>query len=249
MSMSVDKIIDGMPNPILTKITGTPSYDPIKTINNELTSNAYDIQTNLGCGTIGYAQLTLTPNVYATISIKPWNSPPNPGIQAVIAEGSTAAQISALNRAFDVATAVYASYHLVSNALKKQLLAAVDKISIFSLKQPYIGYGNVTVLQLFTHLYLIYTQISPGDLAFNEEQMTCDYDPNLPIKHVFLQIEEAVAYADHGGDPIPAVTITNHAYTLIFKTGIFVDNCCDWKCLPTVHKIWIYFKVFFACAH
>ena len=59
--------------------------------------------------------------------------------------------------------------------------------------------------------------------------MIHDYDPNLPIKHLLLQTEEDVAYADHGGDPVPAVTITNHAYTLVFKTGIFFDNCQDWK--------------------
>ena len=79
--------------------------------------------------------------------------------------------------------------------------------------------------------------------------MTRGYDPNLPIETLFLQIEDAVAYANHSGGPIPAVTITNRAYTLVFKTGIFVDNCRDWKCLPAVQKIWIDFKVVFARAH
>ena len=88
------------------------------------------------------------------------------------------------------------------------------------------------VLQLLTHLYTTYAQISPGNLAFNKEQMIRDYDPNLPIEHLFLQIEEDVTYADHGYEPIPAVTITNRAYTLVFKTCIFSDNCRDWKRLP-----------------
>ena len=122
-----------------------------------------------------------------------------------------------------------------------QLLAAVDNIFICSLKHPYIVYDNVTVLQLLTHLYTTYTQISSGDLAFNEERMTRDYEPNIPIEHLFLQTKEAVAYAGHGGDSIPAVTITNRAYNLIFKTGIFVDNCRDWKRLPAAQKIWIDF--------
>ena len=138
---------------------------------------------------------------------------------------------------------------MVANALKKQLLAAVEDIFICSLKQPYIGYGNVTVLDLLTHLFATYAQISPGDLAINEPRMTKDYDPNLPIETLFLQIEESVAYADHGNDPIPATTVTNRAYNLVFKTGIFVDDCREWKRLPAIQKTWIDFKAFFARAH
>ena len=96
---------------------------------------------------------------------------------------------------------------------------------------------------------MTYAQISPGDPALNETRMKMDYDPNLPIERLFQQIEDAVAYADHGNDPIPAVTVTNRAYTLVFKTGIFVDDCKEWKRLTPLQKTWIYFKTFFARAH
>ena len=249
MASSIEKLIDGMPTPTLTTIIGIPNYESVKTINDELTANAYSIQTNLGCGTVGYARLTLLPATYATISIAPWVSPPNPGTQAVIPANSTAIQIATFNRSFDTASTIYAAYRMVGNALKKQLLAAVDDIFICSLKQPYIGYGNVTVLEILTHLFTTYAQISPGDLALNETRMKTDYDPNLPIERLFQQIEDAVAYADHGNDPIPAVTVTNRAYTLVFKTGIFVDDCKEWKRLTPLQKTWIYFKTFFARAH
>lgn len=249
MASSIEKIIDGMPTPTLTKIIGSPNYEAIKQINDELTANAYSIQTNLGCGTVGYARLTLLPATYATISIAAWIPPPNPGTQAGIPANSTAIQIATINRSFDTASTIYATYRMVGNALKKQLLAAVDDIFICSLKQPYIGYGNVTVLDLLTHLFMTYAQISPGDLALNEARMKKEYDPNLPIERIFQQIEDAVAYADHGNDPISAVTVTNRAYTLVFQTGIFVDDCKEWKRLPPLQKTWIHFKTFFARAH
>ena len=249
MASSIGKIIDGMPTLTLTKVIGIPNYESVKQINDELTANAYSVQTNLGCGTVGYARLTLQPATYATISIAAWVPPANPGTQAVIPPNATTNQITRLNRAFDTATTIYATYRLVGNALKKQLLAAVDDIFICSLKAPYIGYGNVTALNLLTHLFATYAQISPGDLATNESRMTRDYDPNLPIETLFLQIEDAVAYADHGNDPIPAVTVTNRAYNLVFKTGIFLDDCRDWKRLPALQKTWIEFKAFFARAH
>ena len=100
------------------------------------------------------------------------------------------------------------------------------------------------MVEIFTHLYSTYAQISLGDLATNEEKMTRDYDPNLPIKIVFRQVEDVVAYADHGGEPISAVTITNRAYNLVFKSGIFIDDCKEWQRLPPVQKTWIAFKFF-----
>ena len=89
----------------------------------------------------------------------------------------------------------------------------------------YIGYGNVTILQLFTHLYSTYAKISPGDLEANEKRMKAAYDPNLPIEFLFKQIEDAVAYADHGQAPISQVQVTNRAVNLIINTGLFADDC------------------------
>ena len=118
MSTSVDKLIDGMPTPVLTKIVGMPDYDSVKEMNDELTGNAFTIQTNLGCGTVGYSRLTLTPAVFANISITAFIAPPNPGVQALIPVNSTAIQITAINRAFDTAQSVYQAYVTVGNALK-----------------------------------------------------------------------------------------------------------------------------------
>ena len=238
-----------MPHPILTRIEGAPTYEAIKILNDELTGNAVTITTNLGGGLVGYARLTLTPAVYATICPHPWIPPVNPGIQAVIPNGSTNSQITSLNRAFDTEFAIYADFIAVGNALKKQLLAAVDDIYLCSLKMPYIGYGNVTVLQLLTHLYVTYAKISPGDLEENEKRMKTAYDPNLPIEYLFKQIEDAVAYADHGQAPISPVQITNRAITLIINTGLFVDDCKEWKRLHARDKTWLAFKVKFAEAH
>ena len=185
MTTSVDKLIDGFTNPVLTRIVGMPDYESIETLNDELTANAYIVQISLGCGTVGYSRLTLTPAVYSTLSIAAWISPPNPGVQAVIPVGSTGIQVTAINRAFDTAQLEYQSYSNVGNALKKQLVAAVEDIFLCSLKQPYVAYGNRTVLELLTHLYDTYARISPTDLEKNDARMKHDWDPNLPIKYLF----------------------------------------------------------------
>ena len=119
MTASVEKLIDGFNTPTLTKIVGMTDYEAIKVVNDKLTGNAYDIRTNLGCGTVGYSRLTLTPAVYDNISTVAFIAPPNPGVQAVIPGRSTATQVTALNRAFDTANATHQEYITVGNALKK----------------------------------------------------------------------------------------------------------------------------------
>ena len=76
MTTSVKKVIDGFATPTLTSIIGMPEYESIKVVNDELTGNAFGVCTNLGCGTVGYSRLTLTPAVYATISATPFVAPP-----------------------------------------------------------------------------------------------------------------------------------------------------------------------------
>ena len=55
MVSTVDKLINSIPHPVLTKIQGVPTYESIKIFNDKLTGNAVTIATNLGCGTVGYA--------------------------------------------------------------------------------------------------------------------------------------------------------------------------------------------------
>ena len=87
----------------------------------------------------------------------------------------------------------------------------MEDIFICSLKHPYISYGTITVLELLNHLYATYEQIPPGNLETNNEVMTRDYDPDLPIESRFKQTEDRVAYAYYGGARIFTVQATNRS--------------------------------------
>ena len=77
---TVDKMINSMPHPVLTKNQRVATYKSIKFFNNKLTGNDVTIATNLGCGMVGYAQLTLTPAAYTNISNVRWTAPTNHGV-------------------------------------------------------------------------------------------------------------------------------------------------------------------------
>jgi actin-related protein len=43
--------------------------------------------------------------------------------------------------------------------------------------------------------------------------------------------------------------IVSVAYTLVFNTGLFPDDCRTWQVLPAAQHTWTNFKIHFAAAH
>jgi len=58
--------------------------------------------------------------------------------------------------------------------LKSLLISAIDDLYIHALKDKYIGYANVTMLQILTHLYPNYAKITPINLEENDNRMKVD---------------------------------------------------------------------------
>ena len=58
----------------------------------------------------------------------------------------------------------------MEQALKSQLLAAVDEVFIQSLRNNYIGYVNHTTKEILAYLYDSYTKITPTSLEANDKK-------------------------------------------------------------------------------
>ena len=120
---------------------------------------------------------------------------------------------------------------------------------IRSLRHRYIGYANVTTLQILTHLYSTYAHINTGDLEANTARMKERYDVNFPIENFFDQIEDAMEYAAAGNAPFSPDQVVNTAFHVIFTTGMFHDDCKLWKRRPALERTWANFKIAFSMAH
>ena len=108
---------------------------------------------------------------------------------------------------------------------------------IRSLRNRHIGYVNVTMLQLLTHLYGTYAKINTGDLELNTTRMKERYDVSLPIKNFFDQIEDVMEYTAPRNAPFSPEQIVNTAFYVIFTTCMFHDDCKLWKRRPAYEKI------------
>ena len=96
---TVEKYIKTFPVPNLSRITGTPTYDSVKVLNEELNTNATSIVTTRGGGAHGYLALTVSPAVYATLSDTLFELPALP--YPVNPNGLTGPRIAEANRQYE----------------------------------------------------------------------------------------------------------------------------------------------------
>ena len=218
MTLTVDKQIEAFPHTNLSKIVGTPTYETIKILNEEISANAVTISNDSG-GIYGYLALTIPAAIYSTVTATPFvapHAPANPDLT-----GLTGPQISARNRQFDRNKATFNDYTSLQLALKKQLIAAVEPIYLRAIRDKYVGFGNLTILEMLTHLYSSYAKITPADLEKNDVRMKAPYDANDPPELLIQQVQDGVDYAAHADCPYSPEQVVTIAYNLVNQTGIF----------------------------
>ena len=241
---SVDDYTNAFPNH-LPPIVGKPTYQTLKELKDQLKANAASIPTTLGGGNHGYLGLILSPAAYATISPTAFVEPAYPGQHPAIPAGTNAATTSAIIRHHTKDTRQWREFKNVSTALKNQLLSAVDDIYVRALRDRHVGYMNQSICNLLNHLFNNYGNITQLELEDNDTKMRTLWDPNSPFDCLVQQLEDGQDYADDGGQPYTADQLLRIAYTLIFKTGLYFEDCKAWNAKPNNEKTWTNFKAHF----
>ena len=207
------------------------------------------MHSELGGGRLGHLALVILPQVYATLSNVAFIFPVNPGPGPIVPPGSTATVTTTLVRLHKEELLVWREYNNVNSALRQQLIGAVDKLYLRTIQHRMTGFANVSIRSMIRHLLRTYGNITPTDLAANDQKFRAPYDPGQPIEILFSQIEDTMDFADAGGTPYSANQIVTNAYQLVFNTGLLPEACRDWRKKPADQKTWAIFKVDFADAH
>ena len=244
---SVEDIINACPTPI-TKITGEPNYESLKHLTDQLKANAASIPTTLGGGNHGYLGLILSPAAYTTITATQFIEPICPGQHPNIPAGTSAANTSTLVRRHTEDLHQWREFKNVNTALQNQLLTAIDDIYVRALKDRHVGYMNQSIRTILQHLFDNYGNITPLELEDNDTKMRATWDPNSPFDCLIQQIEDGQDYANDGGQSYTAEQLKRIAYTLVFKTGLYFEDCKAWNAHPAAAHTWDNFKTHFQSA-
>ena len=244
---SIKDVTNAFPTAV-TKITGEPNYESLKNLKDELKANAASIPTTLGGGTHGYLGLILSPAAYATIAATQFIEPIYPGQHPNVPAGTSAANTSTIVRRHTEDLRPWREFKTVNIALKNQLLSALDDIYIRALKDRHVGYMNQTIRAILQHLFDNYGNITPLELEHNDTKMHATWDPNSPFDYLVKQIKDGQDYADDGGQPYTTEQLLRIAYTLVFKTGLYFEDCKTWNTRPAHQHTWDNFKKHFQTA-
>ena len=187
--------------------------------------------------------------MYLNLAATAFVDPINPGPTPIIPAGATGPQISRLEEEHIKATCSQKEYLATDKALKQQLLGAFDDMYYCSLQNHHTGYAMVTTPHILDHFYTAYGQLLPQDLAENDGRLKADYNSSQPIESLFDQIEDAVELENATQATYTPAQIITIAFTLVFRTSVFLDACRNWKCRSTNENTWSQFKVDFTIAH
>ena len=127
-------------------------------------------------------------------------------------------------------------------------IPSVEDIYVQALRDRHVGYMNQSIHNLLTHLFENYGNITQLELEDNDTKMRALWDPNSPYDCLIQQLEDGQDYADDGGQPYTADQLLRIAYTLVFKTGLYFEDCKAWNAKPNNEKTWTTFKTHFHCA-
>ena len=159
---SIKDITNAFPTPI-TKNTGKPNYEGLKTLKDQLNANAASIPTTLGGGNHDYVGLILSPAAYTTIAATPFIEPVYPGQHPNVPAGTNAANTSTILHCHTEDLRQWRDFKNVNTALKNQLLSALDDIYVHALKDRHVGYMNESIRTILSHLFDNYGNITPSN--------------------------------------------------------------------------------------
>ena len=233
----------------LTRIQGEPTFSSLKLLARELKANAKSVFSNLGGAQHGHLGLILEAAQYAAISttafVRPTFPPP-----LVVPTGTTRIAEDEMKRNHTEAIRVFREVLGVENALKQQLLKAIDTSYLEALYDPqtYDLLGNIE--QILDYLLTTYGTVTPEFLNEEDEKVRkLSYNSNLPIDTIFNAIEDLVLVGIAAEIPYSPQQKITLATNIFLKSGKFKDYLKEWKRKALGDKTWLNLKIHFRAAH
>jgi hypothetical protein len=187
--------METFPHPTLTPIQGKPTPHDIQRLRRELVANAMAIPSTRGGGEHGHLILILQDDEYYNITNHAFRQPEHPGQPPEHAPNATNAQIHAADTTYQRNITDFTTYINTRNALRAQILVALNENYYSILNDPLFGYATITPRDLLRHLTTTYGKITTKDLETNREALKAPWDPNDDITTLWTRIQNCQNFA------------------------------------------------------
>ena len=136
----------------------------------------------------------------------------------------------------------FEDYKTASKTIKDAVLSTVPEAFIATLSDPDVGFGNVTILQIFDHLMATYGTVTREDLDQNEEELKAPWTPATPIEDLWLQAAKAQLFPP-ASDALSDNYILRALVQNVRNTKSFDSTLKRFDELPTVDQTLARFKL------
>ena len=229
----------------LTCIDGKPTATTVRQLRKEVYANARAIHSDRGSGNNGFLGIVMEAPSYLQRAGTAFLLPIHPGPQLDHAVNATAAQITAANCAYDSELDVFRRYVQVNEAIRQQILIAVDSTYYDVLEDNTFGYADVTIIALLAHLQGNYATLSPDDLELNRMRLSETWNPEEPLENLWIKVKHLRAVALAGGKPFLDSTVVRLLLSALEKTGVYTHSIRTWRDKPEGERNWCAFQTHF----
>ena len=235
------------PHKELTKINGTPKVTDIQTLLQEIYANAISVHSTSGGGSHGHLGAIVEPAAYLILTNQPlaFTIPGHPGPPPAAVHNDTAAQIANNNRLYDDELRYHSRYTNVVNSLKQLVIAAVPEMFISSLKDPTMGYANITTLAILEHLHTEYGIMKHSELEANRESLKAPWNPDQPLVQFWNRVAAVRTIAATNNVPIDdgaTIELCKHS---LGAAGVYGHALLTWETTTAAASTWPQFQAHF----
>jgi len=243
------------PHEELTRIEGAPTYLTLRNLKREILANAMSVHSTRGSGILGHAVIVIGVAEYNNVANAPgqnnndWTAIAHPGPHPNYGANANATQIARIQGQYERDIKEFITFSNTANALKQQLLAAIDSMYICSLQDPMYGYARVTVHDILEHLDNTYGALDQVELNKNMQTLEEPWEPTESMEPLWHRAVVAQQVAQAGADPITPATLLRKFHQVLTNTGVFTLDLRDWDKKPDADKTWNNFRAHFTAAN
>ena len=109
----------------------------------------------------------------------------NPGVNPVVAPGATDAQVAYTKREHEESTRKFRLFKAVDNALKNEIVNAIDDIYIKDPRDRMTGFTTRSIRDILQYLYWTYGSVTPAQLTAKNKRFWAPYDGYTDLEAYF----------------------------------------------------------------
>ena len=236
----------------LTNIQGQPTYDLLKKIKEELTSNAASVPSDLGGGGHGHSGLVLTAAEHALLSPVPYVRPAHPR-PLVIPAGPPAEPAymrQEMRETHKEQLRVFRECDNVDKCLKKQLNRAIPDLYLKRFKNRLTNTITTPIPTILQYLFSTYGKITSDKVTAVESALrTKVFDITQPMEVMYNEVEDLQELATAGSMPFSDPQLVSLGIQLLKNMHDFETGLTSWYARLPATNTWPNFKLHFEDAY